>query len=192
MSKWEPKIYKGDYVKRQHQANEDNAICYCEQHFNSYDDPTVNHSLCIVGTNASQTSKAWGKYYSSLIADSFDIEDRGIVIGGYANVGNNNVVHTKMPAILMEPFFLSSHEGIIWLMEHWVWVNTILSLILIDSIKTFFPSGGIVGLSVGHKYKTSQPNDMGATLPLNLNSNYYEADFADMVINNAVSILRRS
>lgn len=192
MSKWEPRIYKGDYIERQHQANEDAAICYCEQHFNSFDDPETNYTVCVVGSNASRTSKAWGEYYSSVISDAFDIDDRGIKIGGFGGKGDNNLKHTNMPAILMEPFFLSSHEGIVWLMEYGHWIYSILAFALTDSIKTFFPNGGIVGLSVGHKYKTSNPDDHGARLPLNLNSNYYEADFSDAVINQVASILKRS
>lgn len=179
-------FYTGDYRERQREANSDGAVCYVEHHFNSCVNPGVGYTVVIVGSNASRTSRDWGRFYAELVSAEFGTRlggDRGLVVGGYGGRGNANLYHTRMPAILVEPLFASnpvqadlirSDSG-----------QERLARALVDSIRRFLPSGGLVAFSVGHKYKKSNPNDRGARL----HGGGWEADYAEKVLLKAGSML---
>jgi hypothetical protein len=176
------KFYKGDYLKRQRDANEDKCVCYVEHHFNSSSSPSADYTVVITGSNASQTSKNWGRWYTQAVSREFDVPlggDRGIQVGGYSGRGDYNLRYTHMPAILLEPLFASNPQHAEWICsdEKQGW----LARILCESIQRFFQDGGLVGFSVGHKYKTSQPNDRGARIY----TGGYEADYAEAVLEKA-------
>lgn len=173
------KFYKGDYIDRQRQANTDKCVAYVEHHFNSSDSPNPNYVVVITGANASQTSRNWGRWYAAAVAREFELNvggDRGIQVGGYNGRGDANLRYTDMPAILLEPLFASNprHAEIIRSDAG----QSQLALILCDSIQRFFPKGGRIGFSVGHKYKTSTPKDRGAAIV----GGGWEADFAEAVL----------
>lgn len=179
-------FYKGDYGHRQDQANADNAICYIEHHFNAAESPTANYTCCVVGSNSSDLSKRWGDYYTDRCAETFKIKEinaTGLLVGGYKGRGNYNLIHTNMPAILVEPLFCSNpaEAAIIKSVDG----RRKLAGILVDSIRTFFPRGGIVAFSVGHKYKTSKPSDRGAPVY----GGGWEAEFAEQVLQLAAVML---
>jgi hypothetical protein len=181
------KFYTGDYRDRQEQTNSDCAICYVEHHFNSCVNPDVGYTVVIVGSNASKTSRDWGRYYAKSVSEEFGTRlagDRGIIVGGYGGRGNANIRHTRMPAILVEPLFASNptHAEIIRSTSG----QERLARALVDSISTFFPSGGLVAFSVGHKYKRTNPNDRGAKVL----GGGWEADYAEMVLLTAATMLR--
>jgi hypothetical protein len=143
----------------------------------------------ITASNASQTSKNWGRWYAKATVKEFNTRlggDDGIVIGGFNGRGNANLYYTKMPAVLLEPLFASdsaqaeiirSDEG-----------QERLAKVLASSIRKFFPEGGLVAFSVGHKYKESDPNDRGTPL----HGGGYEADYAEMVLEKAKGILENN
>ncbi len=183
-SKWEVRFYTGDYKERQRQANIDNAVCYVEQHFNACDDPKANYSMVVVATNASVKSRSWGLSYSLKASELLGIPNNRLSIGGYNGRGNGNLIYTSMPAILLEPCFISNPEQ-----AEKVQTDKLqheLGKILADSIKTFFPDGGLVAFSVGHVGKTSNPSDRGACV---VNSDAMEADIALMVMREARELL---
>ena len=62
------KFYKGDYLTRQNKANMDKAVAYVEHHFNSYSSSTASYSIVVTGSNASPTSKNWGRWYAKAVA----------------------------------------------------------------------------------------------------------------------------
>ena len=173
------RIYKGDYPERQRQANADKCVAYVEHHFNSSESPAASYAVAITGANASQTSRNWGRWYAQAVAREFGVPvggEQGIVVGGYDGRGDYNLRFTDMPAILLEPLFASNpqHAGILRSDEG----QTRLATILCDSIQRFFQNGGRIGFSVGHKYKTSRPNDRGAPVA----GGGWEADFAEAVL----------
>jgi hypothetical protein len=180
------KFYKGDYFERQQKANEDDCVCYVEQHFNSSLSPSANYAVVVTGYNASQTSKNWGRWYANAVAREFDIPiggNRGILVGGFNGRGDYNLKFTEMPAILLEPLFCSNPQH-----AEWIRIDEIqnrLARVLGDSIQRFFPSGGLVAFSVGHKYKTSRPNDRGAQVY----GGGVEADYAEEVLKKAMIML---
>lgn len=185
------KFYKGDYSDRQKQANADGAICYIEHHFNSSsakDPTTADYAVVIVGKNASKTSIYWGQIYSRLIDEEFEeIKTvggvNGVLIGGYGGRGDGNIRLTNMPAILVEPMFCNDpdHAKIIRSAEG----QDRLARVLAFSIQKAFPNGGLVAFSVGHKYKRSNPNDMGADVV----GGGSEAEFAEQVLLKAKEFL---
>lgn len=160
------KFYSGDYGERQRQANADNASVYIEHHFNSVDNPKADYSCVIVGSNAGRISREFGQAYAASVASLFGCKvggANGLLIGGYNGRGDGNIKHTKMPAVLLEPIFISNPKQAERIVQD-VWQDG-LATILADTIKHFFPQGGLIAFSIGHKGKRSNPNDRGASVP---------------------------
>jgi hypothetical protein len=182
MASYKVKFYKGDYSERQQAANNDNAVCYVEHHFNG-GSPSANYALVVVASNSSSASRDWGKAYGRQIAEAFDIRNNGISVGGYNGRGNGNLSGTKMPAILLEPFFITNKDGANWAKTR----QEELASILVKTIHEFFPQGGLIALSVGHKYKKSKPNDRGVQAV----TGEWEADLAEQVLLKAKALLEK-
>lgn len=185
-SRYRVTFYTGSYRSRQLQANADGAVCYAEQHFNSAG-PAADGAEAIVATNASETSKSWGRDYARAVSEEFDIPlrgDRGIVVGGYRGRGNSNLKFTAMPAILLEPLFCSNPDHAQWIRgaDH---AHDRLACVLADSIRAHFPQGGLVAFSIGHKGKPSHPVDRGAAVV----GGGWEADYAEVVLHKAAALL---
>lgn len=182
------KFYKGDYRDRQKQANADNCVAYVEHHFNSSSSRQANYTAVITGANASQTSRNWGRWYAAAVAREFGVSisgDQGIVVGGYDGRGDANLRFTKMPAVLLEPLFAGNPQHAEWIRSEDGQAR--LAQILCDSILRFFQDGGLIGFSVGYKYKTSMPNDRGAAVV----GGGWEADYAEGVLEKAKAILEK-
>jgi hypothetical protein len=185
---YEVKIYKGDYWERQRLANEDRCVGYLEHHFNSSSSPSANYSVVITGFNASHTSKNWGRWYAQAVAREFDVPvggDIGIKVGGYNGRGDYNLRFTDMPAILVEPLFASNPQHAEWIRSEDG--QNRLAHIICESVQRFFQNGGIIGFSVGHKYKTSRPHDRGAPVY----GGGLEADYAEIVLEKAKGMLEK-
>ncbi len=182
------KFYKGDYHDRQVQANADKCVGYVEHHFNSAASAAASYTVVITGANASQTSRNWGRWYAQAVAREFDLPvggDQGILVGGYGGRGDFNLRFTNMPAILLEPLFVSNPQQADWVRS--VAGQTRLASILSDSIRRFFQNGGLIGFSVGHKYKRSSPSDRGAAVA----GGGWEADYAEQVLLKAKVMLEQ-
>jgi hypothetical protein len=184
---YEVRFYKGDYIERQKRANADQAKAYVEHHFNSSSSPNANYVVVITGSNASQTSRNWGRWYAQAINREFGVPiggDQGIKVGGFEGRGDSNLRHTDMPAILPEPLFVSNpaHANIARSEDG----QMRLARVLVDSIRRFFPDGGLIAFSVGHKYKKSSPNDRGAPVV----GGGTEAEFAEKVLLKAETMLQ--
>jgi hypothetical protein len=179
------KFYEGEYLDRQLAANKDKAVAYVEHHFNSAG-PTANYALVVVGSNASQTSVNWGSWYAKAVAEQFQskvFREDGVSRGGLDGRGDGNVKHTTMPAVLLEPLFVSNPQQADIVRS--ASGQAALARILAESIRRFFPKGGLIAFSVGHKYKTSRPNDRGAALA----GGGVEADYAEKVLQQAAALL---
>jgi hypothetical protein len=211
MSKYTFKFYEGDYPSRQAQANSDGAICYVEHHFNSkvYDDASTgkdNPILTIVAHNASGTSKDWAARYSAIVQTGLRLrhklefplfrgETPGVLQRAHRERGDYNLRFTDMPAILVEPMWVSD-EATTQLLQA-ASTHETLAAALADSIVESFPNGGHVAGSIGHKGKTSAKYDRGAPFAYaeDLKKNFpgailTEADAAEAVLNITASMLR--
>jgi len=167
---YKTKFYKGDYLQRQLQANADKAVAYVEHHFNSSSSEQANYAVVVVGSNASPTSRNWGRWYSRAIAEQFGTKvagDDGILVGGWNGRGDGNVKHTQMPALLLEPLFASNPQQAEIIRS--ASGQAVLARVLVESIRRFFPS----------------PNDRGAMLA----GGGTEADHAEKVLELAAKML---
>jgi hypothetical protein len=183
---YEVRFYKGDYGARQLAANADGCVAYVEHHFNATAGGGGNYACVVVGSNASNTSKNWARWYARAVADSFGIQlggDQGVLVGGFNGRGDGNVKFTKMPAILVEPLFASNPDHAAWIRSEAG--QDRLAQILVDSIRRCFPDGGRLAFSIGHKYKTTNPNDRGAAV----HGGGTEADYAEIVLGKAAALL---
>lgn len=183
---YQVKFFKGDYSTRQKDANAQKTVAYIEHHFNSSSSTSVGYAVVVTGSNASVVSKNWGRWYAKAIATHFGIQvggDEGLLVGGWNGRGDGNVKLTEMPALLLEPLFAShpQHAEIIRSESG----QNALAQILVESIQRFFPDGGLIAFSVGHKYKASNPDDRGAALTGGGN----EADYAEKVLLKAQTLL---
>lgn len=190
MSKYQVKFYKGTYAQRQRAANADKAKIYIEQHFNSVNEKS-NYTLANVATNAGAQSKAIAQSYVDRCSEAFgvpkannDFAKNGVSVGGAGKRGNANLLLTNMPAVLLEPLFVSNpkHAEIVRSEAG----RQRLAQILADTIIEFLPVGGLVAFSVGHKYKPA-PKDKDRGAPVYGGGT--EADFAEDVLIRAKAIL---
>lgn len=142
----------GGYRERQMKANRIKCRGYAEFHLNAleYDRPGFkdNPALVVCADNASATSKQWGHTYAELSSAAFGVPYAGVHVRRPGQRGYWNLYYTKMPAILLEPLFISdpklaavamSDEG-----------QQQMAEIFMRSVRTIFPEGGLFGLSVGH------------------------------------------
>lgn len=180
-SKYETKFYEGKYKTRQNEANKDGAILYVEQHFNSHDDKYVNYAMAVVANNASNKSKEFAIDYVNEVSKELGISTYSgkIRVGG---LGNGNLINTMMPAVILEPCFISSYEGLDTASSYFG--QALLAECLVDTIKKHFPEGGLIALSVGHE--GNKPSDMGVVTHKGT-----EAEFAREVLTIAESMLAK-
>ncbi len=197
--KYDVRFYSGSYRARQEAANRDGAACFLAHHFNSSTADEADYTLAIVALNASQASLQMADHYTDLVAENFGCpewddnprDDRdGVHIGGFGRAGNSQIVHTTMPAMLVEPLF-GSH------VEHARIIRSeagrqALAEILADTVVKFFPNGGLVAVSIGHKGKP-QPHhlDRGAIIsPAEFDDRpLMEADAAEDVLQRFKEVL---
>ena len=185
MAEWKAKLYKGNYPERQKQANKDGAVCYLEMHLNSSVDPKANGTEILIAHNASETSYQWARLLAEVLSLRLGTQlrrDLGVYRLEKKDRGNSNLQYTSMPAILCESLFISNPDEAELLRYN---IGAIADCILF-SIQKSFPQGGLVALSIGHKYKTSAPNDRGAGVA----GGGFEADFAEKVVNIVVELLK--
>lgn len=190
-AKYKVRFYSGEYPARQKAANADKCICYVEHHFNSAG-PTANYALVVVAKNASVTTLDWGMRYAKAAASLLGTEVfapasswPGVAIGGIDGRGNGNLLYAEMPAILLEPLFVSNPKQAAQLKQA-TWQDA-LAKILADSICMSFPDGGLVAFSIGHKGKPSKPADCGAEVY----GGGSECEYAELVLKKATALLER-
>lgn len=166
MNGYRVKFYSGDYSERQVAANRDGAAFYGEGHANSSTNHMADYAMCVVATNASQTSIAIGSELAQRWGAALDVGGDRDTDVGYGNgvrvggAGDGNLRHAKMPAVLFEPGF-ASNPGQAALMESDEGLYAIASN-LVDVIRKYIPAGGLIAFSIGHAGKKSAPADRGA------------------------------
>ncbi|MEM6428463.1 MAG: hypothetical protein AAF708_04420 [Deinococcota bacterium] len=187
-SKYTVQFYKSDYPDRQEQAIADGCIAYVEQHFNA--GGNANYSLVIIPKpNPIAIARDWAEWYAKRVAQLFGIniyDANGVIEGGFGCRGNGNIkiAGAQMPALLLESLFATNpvHAAAI----RSVTGQNSLADSLVESIEEFFPQGGKIAFSVGHKYRTSNPRDRG----VRLYGGGFEADYAEKVLLNAARKLQ--
>lgn len=67
----------------------------------------------MVGSNASQSSVNWGSWDTKAVAERFGTQvyrPDGVARGGLDGRGDGHGKHTAMPALLLEPMFVSNPQ----------------------------------------------------------------------------------
>jgi hypothetical protein len=88
-----------------------------------------------------------------------------------------------LPAIPVEQLFASNPQYAEWIRSDDG--QDRLAHIICESVQRFFQNGGIIGFSVGHKYKTSRLHDRGASVY----GGGWAADYAELVLEKAKEML---
>lgn len=169
---YKPVELHGDYAgsgaaghERQEMAKKLGCVCVIDFHFNSAEDAGAKGGEVIYQKD-SATSKQfaegmWGEIRAILPAHgskpvkSTDDAPRGAYIN-----------HYEMPTILVEPLFISNDDQAHWIHDFKGQNLEKLAALIVLGIKGQFLSGGAIGLSPGHAYKTSAPKDKGSNCRL--------------------------
>ncbi|MFA0748568.1 N-acetylmuramoyl-L-alanine amidase family protein [Fervidibacter sp.] len=149
---------KGDYVgnhERQRQASKANCRLVLSFHFNAAD-PKAQ------GSEVFSNGKGDADYIAAkllhLITDILGTRSRGVKPAAGSRAGFLRFY--PCPAVLMEPCFITNPEEAN--LVHDVQIVRQLGEAIADALVKWLPYDATVGLDIGHKFKTSQPNDRGA------------------------------
>lgn len=149
----------GSYKTRQELANKANAALYIECHYNST--PGAQGTEVLVTDNASETSYLVARDIAAGITTKFGTTPRhnhGVKPLTSADRGYGNLVHTKMPAVLVEPFFIDSAE---WADRAKTEFSKVAQAIY-TAVYMNIPDNSVIALSLGHRGNTNKPGDEGA------------------------------
>lgn len=184
---YEVRIFAGDYAERQAAANAWGADVYLEQHFNAKlndaETDLDNSALCVVASNAGTKSRQLGASYAAAAAKAFGIRDSGVLVAPFGRSGDGNLRLTKMPAVILEPLFVSdlsqaeiasSPEG-----------QRQIAELAVDLVRQHFPDGAKVALSHGHRGQRSK-QDPGAPAA----NGRWEGDLAVAVVAEIAQLFR--
>lgn len=189
-----------DYKARQLFANEQGADFYLELHFNAarYDKPGTqdNPASCLVADNAGEKTRAIGTDFAKACSLEFGYPNRGLVVLKQADRAYYNLYYTKMPAILVEPFYVSDVEQAAMALSPTGQQR--VAEILWDLVRAYFPAGSKIAISLGHKFKATSIHDRGAPVVIGHSEEgdpiYHptmaEADCAERVMGYLVALLR--
>lgn len=141
---------------RQVLANKAGARFYIEGHLNA-GPPAANYGFSALARRDDLTERI-ARTLATRVSEGLDVRPSASLIGAR---GAGNIGRVSCPAILWEPGFIthrpfqrviSTGEGI-----------DALGRILAETIRDYFPTGGVIALSVGHAYRGRQ--DPGALVP---------------------------
>jgi N-acetylmuramoyl-L-alanine amidase len=175
---------KGDYIdyhERQEQARNARCRLVLEFHFNS------NGSRAIGGESWYRPNDLFSRQVASDIRNRY--QNIGLPLHGdgpYAAVEGSRagwIRHYDQAAILLEPLFVSNPDQTAWI--HDAANLSRLAEQVAEAIVSATQESDLIGLSVGHRYKTSSPHDEGA--PCRLGDN--EADHNESLCNKVAELL---
>jgi N-acetylmuramoyl-L-alanine amidase len=161
---WLTGDYTGKHKERQRQAKQAGCDLVIEFHFNAANDSRA-HGAEVWYRQYSTPSKVLAERLLEAIG-ACGFARRGVKLAtpqcraGFINAYANDIL-----VVLLEPAFVTNREDAGKL--HNQKVLTQLADRIADAIQQFarelrYRPIEVIGLSVGHKYKTSQPNDRGA------------------------------
>lgn len=154
---------KGDYTKkreRQQQAKIHGCRFVISFHFNSFSDPTANGAEVYYNEKGDSEFVAQG--LMKVITQTLKVKSRKVASAKGSRASFINAY--PCPAVLIEPCFVSNPNEAKLL--HDVTTMRKLGEGIADLLLRWLPFDSVVGLDVGHKFKTSSPNDRGAACVL--------------------------
>jgi N-acetylmuramoyl-L-alanine amidase len=161
---WLTGDYTGKRKERQRQAKQAGCDLVIEFHFNAADNPNA-HGAEVWYRQYSTPSKLLAERLLYAIGEC-GFARRGIKLATpQSRAGFINAYASDILAVLLEPAFVSNRSDAQKI--HNPKVLALLSDKIVGALRQFtrdlpYRPIRVIGLSVGHKYKTSQPNDRGA------------------------------
>lgn len=178
-----------DYRDRQLYANARGADCYIEGHYNAnlYDKPGTqdNPASCLVASNSGTKTREMAAFFAAQVSQTFGYPNGGCVVTEPGDAGYWNLYYVKGNSLLLEPLYVSDPEQA--LMAQSELGQDRIAEIINGMVRKFYPDGGVIALSVGHKYKVSSPYDRGA--PVVGTDGLGEADLAELYMKKAAVLL---
>lgn len=153
LSQYTVKLYDGGPADLPRRVKADGCVCYAEQHFGWGPNESVpSRAVVITASNATAYTKDWGRWYAREISREFSVSlggNEGIIEGGQVRLElDRRLGRFEVPALLLEPLFINNAAAaqVVRTEEG----QERLARVLSDSIRQFFPAGGLVCLSNGH------------------------------------------
>lgn len=178
-----------DYKARQLYANDKGAVCYIEGHYNAkvYDKPGTadNPASCLVASNSGSKTRNMAAFFAAHVHQTFGYPNGGCVVTEPGIAGYWNLYYAKGNSLLLEPLYVSDPEQAI--MAQSELGQDRIAQIINTMVRKFYPDGGVIAFSVGHKYKVSSPYDRGA--PVVGTDGLGEADLAELYMKKAAVLL---
>jgi N-acetylmuramoyl-L-alanine amidase len=161
MSKFQPIFLSGDYVQpknhhvdhpnaRQFEAVNRQCLCVVEFHFNSSIVSSASGAEVHYQDGDTDSKKFADVMWEALSNLGLSPTSDGPVISTAIRTRSGWIDYYIMPAIVLEPLFLSNRTSATWLHGN----EGNLAHAIAEGIKTAFPDGGRIGLSAGHSGKS--------------------------------------
>lgn len=154
----------GDYEAREAEARRRGCAMVWHQHLNSVADPKPSYTLVEVAepTTARELrcARAAAVNYEKLLHGGFGDGDGVKVLGDGAR--GESIIDNTLEAYISEPLFASNPAQAKWVAKPEN--QRALANAAVDAIKATYPDGSVIGLSIGHIGKTSNPRDRGASV----------------------------
>jgi predicted acylesterase/phospholipase RssA len=147
-SKYTVKLYDGEPAELPQRVKGDGCVCYAEQHFGWGPNESVpSRSMVITASNATEYTKNWGRWYAREVSREFSI-----ALGGNEGISEDSQVRPALDQRLgrfeVPPLFINNAAAAQIVRTEQGQER--LARVLSDSIRHFFPAGGLVCLSNGH------------------------------------------
>jgi len=154
----------GDYTAREAEARRRGCAMVWHQHLNSVADPRPSYTLIEVAypTTARELKCAHDAAvnYARRLGGGYGDGDGVKILKDGAR--GESIVDGNTEAFISEPLFASNPAQARWVAQP---ANQhALAKDAVDAIKANYPDGSVIGLSIGHIGKTSNPRDRGATV----------------------------
>jgi N-acetylmuramoyl-L-alanine amidase len=174
MAIYTPVILKGDYAgsgatshERQERASLEGCICTVDFHFDTVDDSGASGGEVHYKEGNEDSRQFALAMWAELAATGLPPHGANPVLSTAQRSRSAFIERYEMPAILLEPLFLSNPNQAGLLHGPGADANNRkMAEAITAAIKGQFPRGGKIGLSPGHAYKTSSPNDPGGPCAL--------------------------
>ena len=179
-------LLTGDYSEREAEARRRGCACVWHQHLNSVADPDPSYTLVEVAypTTARELACAVdaARNVANVMRGGLGDGDGVKVLPDGAR--GESIIDGNTEAFISEPLFCSNPEQ-----ARWVAVRsnqTRIAKANVDAIAKHYPDGSLIGLSIGHVGKTSNPADRGAVV---VGTGLMESDVCTGIIEDMATLL---
>ena len=175
-----------DYRDRQLRANQLGCDAYVEFHYNAkevdYPGITDNPATILVANNSSQRTRNIAARILDQVCQALGLEDGGVKVLEPGEAGYWNLYYASGNSMLLELLWVSDSEQAALADDEEV--QRILAGCICTGLEAFDVEH--CGLSLGHKFKESNPGDKGAPVFGREYSECAEADLAEALMHTVM------